>query len=41
MLEEELKETDRDETENPAMYQTNGLTVNRAINLFILCVKLH
>jgi hypothetical protein len=41
MLEDDLKETDRDENENPAMYTTDALTVNRAIKLFTICVKLH
>ena len=41
MLNEDLKETDRDESENPAMYTTDALTVNRAIKLFNICVKLH
>ena len=41
MLEEDLKETDRDTNENPAMYTTDALTVNRAINLFNICVKIH
>ena len=41
MLEEDLKETDRDINENPATYTTDTLTVNRAIKLFTICVKLH
>jgi len=39
ILLEDLKETEYDREENPALYTTDELTVARAISDFYLCVK--
>lgn len=40
MLEDDLKDTEFDEDENPAMYTTDQLTVARSLNDMYLCMKI-
>ena len=40
IMEDDLKDTEYDQDENPAMYTTDQLTVARALNDMFLCLKI-